>query len=91
MVFIPAGYTDYLQPMDLSVNKSFKDVIRQQFDECLITIMADNYKRGEALSIDFTLPQLKSKIVEWCGVAYGKIDSKIVKTGSFFSDNINIV
>jgi hypothetical protein len=83
VVFIPAGYTDYLQPMDLSVNKSFKDTIRRQFDEHLLEIMSEQYKKNQVLDTTFTLPQLKTKIVEWCAITFEKLqsDNKSVKTG----------
>ena len=33
VVFVPANCTDLLQPLDLSVNKPFKDQIRSKFGE----------------------------------------------------------
>jgi hypothetical protein len=46
--FIPGGHTSKLQPMDLGVNKPFKDYLRNAFDDWLIDNMHHKPKRHDA-------------------------------------------
>ncbi len=86
VVFVPAGYTDHLQPMDLAVNKIFKDNICNLFDEFLVTQLSENFQSSENLEnseLTVTLPQLKAKIIEWCNISSSKIiiENKAVQKG----------
>jgi hypothetical protein len=40
--FIPGGYTSKLQPMDVGINKPFKNYVRNQFDEWMIANLDNN-------------------------------------------------
>jgi hypothetical protein len=87
VVFVPAGYTDHLQPMDLAINKIFKDNIRNLFDEFLVTQLSEKFQNSENLEnseLPITLPQLKSKIIEWCDISASKIiiENKAVQSGN---------
>ena len=41
-VYVPPNCTGYLQPMDISVNKSVKEFLRQQFQTWLLTESVSN-------------------------------------------------
>ena len=85
IVFIPAGYTDHFQPMDLTVNKNFKDNIRNSFDEFLVNLLTEQYQQSKELDLLLSLPDLKKNIVEWCDFSYNKIivENKIVRLGKY--------
>jgi hypothetical protein len=87
VVFIPAGFTDYLQPMDLAVNKVFKDNLKNLFDEYLVSQLSEKYNNGDTTELPVTLPELKSKIVEWADISHTKIvlEVKAVKLGNFLN------
>jgi hypothetical protein len=42
--FIPSGMTRILQPLDVAINKAFKDLIRKKYVEYSISINRDNAK-----------------------------------------------
>jgi hypothetical protein len=84
VVFVPAGYTDQLQPMDLAVNKVFKDNLKSLFDEYLVSQLSEKYRNGDTTELPVTLPELKSRIVGWADISHAKIqlEAKAVKTGN---------
>ena len=66
--FIPAGYTSQLQPLDVEINKPFKDLLRNQYEQW----MRENLNN----------PDLKPKredIARWINFAWNCIDSGCIK------------
>ncbi len=87
VVFVPARYTDDLQPMDLSINKCFKDYIRQIFDSYLVDEMTKEHRKSGTFKLPTKMGLiLKGKIVEWAAIAQAKIvlEDKAVKRGTLF-------
>ena len=67
LVVIPGGMTSVLQPMDISINKPFKDRLRQQY----LTWIADlAHELTETEKIKHTAP---SEVVRWVSAAWKAI------------------
>ena len=79
-VSIPANCTDKLQPMDLSINKSFKDYLRNQFSKWYSSKV---FEQSQPNPVDLRLSVLKPLSAIWIMNAYGYlVDNKeIIKNG----------
>ena len=49
IVYVPANCTGELQPLDLSVNKSVKDIIKQRFQEWYADQIVDQKDAGSSV------------------------------------------
>jgi len=67
IVYVPANCTGKLQPLDLSVNKSVKDFIKQKFQEWYADQIVDNKEDNDSVKpiATFPLKQMKSLGVQW--------------------------
>ena len=65
LIFVPATYTDQLQPLDVSFNGPFKSVLRRAMQAWLSNIVASKFVNGAApsalnLKEEFKLTNLKA-------------------------------
>ena len=83
VVLIPSKCTDRLQPLDLSVNKSVKDFLRQQFQEWYAGLVCAQVQKSRVELIDLRLSVVKSLGAKWMDKLYDYLKSKpeIVCTG----------
>ena len=78
LVFVPANCTDRLQPLDLSVNKPFKNELRQHFVEWYSSSVAKELKSGKSvndINIGFQMSVVKPLSANWFISAYDYIHS----------------
>eukprot|EP01084_Bolivina_argentea_P292394 502649_1 len=73
---IPAGYTDELQPLDLSANKPFKRSLRKQFVRWYAGEVKSQLDSGlplRSVGVDMTWSSLKNKHAGWIVSAYNDL------------------
>lgn len=73
VVIIPGGMTGQLQPLDISINKSFKGRIRKQYDEWLINNDHSYTKTGKIKKVS------ESTLVEWVDKAWKEVPNELIK------------
>ena len=79
-VFIPAGCTDQLQPLDLKVNKVFKDSLKKQFNNWYAEkVNASLRKSKNAEVVDLRLSSIKCTHAMWLESACKDISSDLIK------------
>lgn len=83
---IPNNCTDLLQPLDLSVNKPFKDELRSKFSEWYTQDVSKQLEAGtqiEVVQVDMRMSVMKELSSWWFISAYDHIRSNpdIVKNG----------
>ena len=69
LVYVPPGYTSRVQPLDVSFNKPFKGVVRQQFEKHLEENL-QRYTEGE-----ITASERRILITKWIGNAWAEVSS----------------
>ena len=86
-VTIPPNWTDKLQPMDLSVNKSAKDFLKAQFQnwyaEQFVTYIDKHSDKVEAVKIDLSLTTMKPLGAKWLVKLYDHVctNPTIIRNG----------
>lgn len=73
LVVIPSGMTSQLQPLDVSVNKPFKDYLRQEYEAWLFSENLPLTPSGKIRKAP------ASKVAEWVSAAWHKIPEVIVQ------------
>ena len=56
---------DYLQPLDLSVNKPAKDFVKNKFQEWYSNIILDQLDNGIDEDVDMSLSRMKPLTAKW--------------------------
>ena len=75
VVSIPPNCTDKLQPMDLSINKMLKDLMKQQFSEWYSSIVYQNFGDEAPPPVDMRMSIMKPLGAQWLIKAYSQIKS----------------
>lgn len=70
VLFVPANCTDHLQPMDQHVNKSFKDMLKSEFQSWYSDKVVNGLKNGSEVediikSIDLRMSAVKHVHAAW--------------------------
>ena len=73
LVFVPAGCTPLVQPCDVSLNKPFKDNIREQYRRW----MGDEDNRPTTAAGNMRPPS-RQDLINWVSVAWEDIDPNII-------------
>lgn len=83
-VYVPAGCTSKLQPMDLSVQKCVKDRMRYAFEDHYAHKVAKSLLDKTELVVDLTMTTLKPLSVKWLvsTIDYLLANPQIVFNGS---------
>ena len=85
-VHVPNNCTDLLQPLDLSVNKPFKDKLRSKFSEWYTLEVSKQLEAGtqvEEVHVDMRMSVMRELSSQWFISAYNHIQSNpdIFKNG----------
>ena len=85
-VVVPNNCTDLFQPLDLSVNKPFKDKLRSRFAEWYsqeVTKQLQDGKQLDSVHVDTRMTVIKELSCKWIMSAYDHVHSspEIVKNG----------
>jgi hypothetical protein len=67
---IPEGWTSLRQPVDIGVNKPFKNRIRQQWEQWMI---------AEGLANGMTSLLTRENIIEWTRIATNNLPEQMVQ------------
>ena len=92
IVIVPANCTDWLQPLDLSVNKPAKDYMKRQFQSWYSDQVCKNiHDNKPSESIDIRMSVVKPLSTRWMmGIYdYMKSNPDIIKNG-FYAAGINL-
>ena len=86
MVPVPRNWTNYFQPLDLTVNKSCKDFLRQQAQAWYsnqIRKQMEKGKRTHEIKVDVRISVVKPLHAKWIVKFYDSVRSKpeLVKNG----------
>ena len=83
IVFVPASCTAVMQPCDLFVQRPFKHSIKSYFDHWISGLVTKELDDGisiENLNLNFGLPQIKQKTLEFCLNSYEEMgNERIIK------------
>ena len=77
-VHVPSNCTDRLQPLDVSVNKAVKNVLRKSFIEWYSNQVSTQLKSGtsvEDVKVDMSLSVMKELGAEWIVATYDYLRS----------------
>jgi len=72
---IPGGLTKQLQPLDISVNRSFKNQLRKQWEQWMTSGEHSFTATGRMRRATY------AQVVEWVKVAWDRVDPAIIKSG----------
>ena len=86
MLYVPACYTDKLQPLDLTINKSFKEDLRQLFQKWYGDQVRQQLDRGTSMceiTVDLRLSSIKNLHASWIVHAYKAISERprLIRSG----------
>ena len=76
VVFVPAGMTDLLQPMDLAVNKPLKDGLKKRYGRWYQDQIEEQVKSGippEKVLVDLRLSSIKALHLQWVYEAWAGV------------------
>ncbi|CAG2215564.1 unnamed protein product [Mytilus edulis] len=79
VVYVPAGCTDQLQPLDLRVNKVYKDILRAKFQDWYADEVAKFLKKKRKLDkfeIDMRLSVIKPLHARWLVKTQKQLETK---------------
>ena len=77
VVFVPAGMTDLLQPMDLAVNKPLKDGLKKRYGRWYQDQIEEQVKSGippEKVLVDLRLSSIKALHLQWVYEAWAGVE-----------------
>lgn len=72
LVLIPGGMTSQIQPLDVSVNKPFKDHVRDEYEKWLFTDNLPLTNTGKIKKAP------ASEVARWISVAWAKVSEDVV-------------
>ena len=79
-VLIPPAYTGKLQPMDISVNKVIKSLLRLKFSQWYSDELTELFMPDDDEPVDFSTPQIKCVSGQW-----------LVQPYEYLEDNTQII
>ena len=79
MVHIPGGFTDKLQPLDLTVNRAFKSRLRTAFTSSAARMLLDGLRKGEAPKAHWRATELKQTLPTYTHEAMSTIPASFSK------------
>ena len=83
LTVIPGGLTKILQPLDISVNRSFKAKLRKSWEEWMISGNHTFTKTGKQRRVDYVT------IIEWILEAWNTIPTSTIINGFIKAGIIN--
>ena len=82
-MFVPASCTGELQPLDLTVNYSFKESVKASFTNWYaqqVTVALDNEKSVEDVDIRLNIARIKPLHAKW-----------LIQAHSLLQDNLSLI
>jgi hypothetical protein len=76
--FIPAGCTGVAQPLDVGINRPFKQAIEAEYHAHLVDDLLGQMERGEEVHFDTRIGPLRDASVAWLWAGYSLIQNPIL-------------
>lgn len=76
VVIVPANCTDKLQPLDISINKPFKDEMKKRFQLWYASEVQEQLKESKSVKVDVSMAAVKHRSANWIISTWSEIEGR---------------